>query len=92
MQKRAQEVALAVTSHNQNTNKNKANTKRKQPQTAPKKLCTRNRKQQQTKNKSYPKLPIYLLKATHPTPWCSHPQQTYTHELIDNQSAKGRFK
>jgi hypothetical protein len=49
MQKRAQEVALAVTSHNQNTNENNANAKRKHPQTAPKKLCTPNRKQQQTK-------------------------------------------
>jgi hypothetical protein len=57
MQKTAKEVALAITSHNQNTNENNANAKHKQPQTAPKKLCTRHRKQQQQtkRNSTIPK-------------------------------------
>jgi hypothetical protein len=35
MQRKAEEVALAITSHNQNTNRNNANANCKQQQTAP---------------------------------------------------------
>jgi hypothetical protein len=56
MQEKAQEVTHPVTSHNQKQHRNKPNTKHKNQQTAPEKLCTANRKQQQINKKQHTNL------------------------------------